>query len=254
MYDDLSSDYDHFVDWQGRLAAELPFVERQLASVQTRRVLDTACGTGKHAIALAERGYEVVGTDLSVGMVERAQANAATARMDVHFEVAGFGELGGMGLGTFDAVICLGNSLPHLLTPRDLAAALVDFAACLRPEGLLLIQNRNFDAVLANRQRWMEPQSYREGESDWLFVRFYDFGSDESDGVLTFNMLTLQREGEDVWRQKVTSTRLWPLGQRGLTAAIESAGFHRVTCWGDMQGAPFDLDHSPNLVVTARAG
>jgi glycine/sarcosine N-methyltransferase len=94
VYDDLSSDYDRFVDWQGRLTAELPFIERQLASVRARRVLDAACGTGKHAIALAERGYEIVGTDLSVGMVEWARADAAAARIDVRFEAAGFGELG----------------------------------------------------------------------------------------------------------------------------------------------------------------
>jgi hypothetical protein len=46
MYDDFSSDYDRFVDWPGRLAAELPFIERQLRAVGARRVLDAACGTG----------------------------------------------------------------------------------------------------------------------------------------------------------------------------------------------------------------
>jgi glycine/sarcosine N-methyltransferase len=73
-------------------------------------------------------------------------------------------------------------TLPHLLTPADLAAALADFAACLRPGGLLLIQNRNLDAVLVRRQRWMEPRARREGEAEWLFLRFYDF---EPDGTLT---------------------------------------------------------------------
>ena len=33
MYEDFSSDYDRFVDWQGRLAAELPFIEQQLQAV-----------------------------------------------------------------------------------------------------------------------------------------------------------------------------------------------------------------------------
>jgi glycine/sarcosine N-methyltransferase len=249
MYDDFSSDYDRFMDWPNRLAAELPFIERELQGVRARRVLDTACGTGMHVIALAGRGYAVAGTDLSARMIERARANATVAGVDVRFEVAGFGALSAQaGIG-FDALLCLGNSLPHLLTPGDLAAGLADFAACLRPGGLLLIQNRNLDAVLARHQRWMEPQARQEGESEWVFVRFYDF---EPGGTLTFNLVTLRREGVGAWSQQVASTRLWPLQQEALTAALDTAGFGEITCWGDMQGALFDLGHSPNLVVAAR--
>jgi glycine/sarcosine N-methyltransferase len=250
MYDDFSSDYDRFMDWSARLAAELPFIERELRAVGARRVLDAACGTGMHAIALAQRGCAVVGTDLSAGMVEQAQANAATAGVDARFEVAGFGELGArVGTG-FDAVLCLGNSLPHLLTPDELAAGLADFGACLRPGGLLLIQNRNFDAILAHRQRWMALQSrWEDGDKEWVFLRFYDF---EPDGRLTFNLVTLRREGVEAWHQQVASTRLWPLRRDELTAALEIAGFGEVGWWGDMEGAVLDVDRSPNLVVRVR--
>jgi glycine/sarcosine N-methyltransferase len=249
MYDDFSSDYDRFVDWPGRLAAEFPFIEHQLQAVGAHRVLDAACGTGMHALALARRGYAAVGADLSPGMIARARANAAAAGVDVPFEVAGFGGLNAQ-VGTgFDALLCLGNSLPHLLAPADLAAALADFAACLRPEGLLLIQNRNFDAVLARGERWMDPQAHQEGNVEWLFLRFYDF---ESDGTLAFNLVTLRREGSDAWRQQVSTTRLWPLRQEELIAALRPAGFGKVTCWGDTRGASFDPARSPNLVVTAR--
>jgi glycine/sarcosine N-methyltransferase len=281
MYDDLSADYDRFVDWSARLAAELPFIERQLQAVGARRVLDAACGTGVHAVALAQRGYAVAGADLSPGMIERARSNAAAAGVELRFEVAGFGALartfgrapraedprsddppsaassgrrGSIQTGPgFDALLCLGNSLPHLLTPAELAAALADFAACLRPGGLLLIQNRNFDRVLARGERWMDPQVHREGEREWLFLRFYDF---EADGALTFNLVTLRQEGEGDgrgdWHQRVAATRLRPLRHEGLAAALTAASFAAITCWGDMQGSSFDPQASPNLVVTAR--
>jgi glycine/sarcosine N-methyltransferase len=265
MYDDFSADYDRFVDWPDRLAVEVPFIERELEKVGARLVLDAACGTGMHAIALARRGYTAAGADLSAGMVERARANAATAGLEVRFETAGFGDLArafdttlanGRKRRGFDAVLCLGNSLPHLLTPQDLAGALADFCACLRPGGLLLIQNRNFDAVLANCERWMAPQSHREGGEEWVFFRFYDL---KPTGPLTFNLVTLQRgpafltdgEREGVWSQRVTSTDLWPLRQNELTHMLEAAGFEGITCWGDMQDAPFDARRSPNLVITA---
>jgi 2-polyprenyl-3-methyl-5-hydroxy-6-metoxy-1,4-benzoquinol methylase len=249
MYDDFSADYDRFVDWPGRLAAEIPFIEEQLQAVGARHVLDVACGTGMHALELARRGYEVLGADLSAGMIDRARANAAAANVAVEFKLAGFGQLSAR-IGTgFDAVLCLGNSLPHLLTPADLAAGLADFAACLRPRGLLLIQNRNFDAVLSRGERWMEPQAHREEGAEWLFLRFYDF---EPDGTLAFNLATLRREDDGQWSQRVTSTRLRPWVQQELAAALGVAGFRDSMFWGDMRGTSFDPHRSPNLIVTAR--
>jgi glycine/sarcosine N-methyltransferase len=249
MYDNFSSDYDRFVNWPERLALELPFIERELQAVGARRVLDAACGTGMHALALAQRGYEVLGTDLSAGMIARARSNAAAAGLEVRFEVAGLGALSAQVGADHDAVLCLGNSLPHLLTPADLAKALADFAACLRPGGLLLIQNRNFDAVMARRQWQMAPQSHREGRTEWLFVRFYDV---EADGTLTFHLIMLRREGAGPWDQQTARTRLWPLRQSELTAALVDAGFNTIVCYGDMSGTPFDLESSGNLVITAR--
>jgi SAM-dependent methyltransferase len=249
MYDGFSADYDRFVNWPARLAAELPFIEGQMQTMGACRVLDAACGTGMHTIALARQGYKVVGADLSAGMVERARANASAAGVNARFEVAGFGELAARAGTGFDAALCLGNSLPHLLTPVDLEAALADFAACLRPGGLFLIQNRNFDAVLAQGARWMEPQAHREGDTEWLFFRFYDF---EPDGTLAFNIVTLRREGLGDWSQQVATTRLWPLRQAELVAALEAAGFEDIVCWGDMQGNPFEPERSGNLVVSCR--
>ncbi|MBC7227629.1 MAG: class I SAM-dependent methyltransferase [Thermoflexales bacterium] len=245
MYDDFSADYDRFVNWPARLAAELPFVIGQVENLSY--ILDAACGTGMHAVALAQRGWRVAGADPSPGMIARARANARAAGVDVRFEVAGFGELRARLGGSFDGLLCLGNSLPHVLTPEGLRAALADFAACLRPGGLLLVQNLNYDRILARRERWMEPQAHREGEQEWLFLRFYDF---DPDGLLTFHILRLHRAG-GLWEQRVLSTRLRPLRQAELTAALEETGFGAITLYGDMQGSPFDPDHSPNLVVVA---
>ncbi len=65
LYDPFIADYDRFVNWKERLAYELPFIEQQLTTSGARCILDTACGAGMHAIALAQRGYDVTGADLS---------------------------------------------------------------------------------------------------------------------------------------------------------------------------------------------
>ncbi len=256
LYDPFSADYDRFVNWEGRLAYELPFIEQQLTASGARRILDTACGTGMHAIALAQRGYDVTGADLSAGMIERARENAAVVGSSARFVVAGFGELAaklalsrveGVGNG-FDALLCLGNSLPHVLTTGELHQALTDFAAVLRPGGLLFIQNRNFDAVMASQARWMPPQAHREDSREWLFMRFYDFNPD---GTLTFNIATLRRDEAGEWTQQIEATTLHPLLHAELLDALAAAGFGDAACYGDMTGAPFDPETSGNLIVSA---
>ena len=249
FYDNFSSDYDRFVSWSGRLSVEIPFLESKLRKSGARRVLDAACGTGMHAIALAQVGFEASGADLSVGMITRARENAQAAGLDLPFKAAGFGNVTAtFGPESFDALLCLGNSLPHLLTPELLFQALTDFAHCLKPGGLVIIQNRNFDAVMAARRRWMEPQAACEGQIEWLFQRFYDF---EVDGLLTFNIVTLRRENGGDWKQSIQSTSLRPLLAVELQGAVQAAGFESVTLFGGLTGSAFDPSASGNLVITA---
>jgi glycine/sarcosine N-methyltransferase len=252
LYDNLSANYDRFVNWDQRLRVELPFIEQQLAAVGARRLLDAACGTGMHAIALAERGYRVVGADVSVGMIQQARRNAAGLDCEVSFRVAGMGELAPQMEDRFDAVLCLGNSLPHLLTSDALRAALEDFHRVLRPSGLLMVQNRNFDRVMQDENgRWMEPQAHRDGSSEWLFVRFYDLNQD---GTVTFNVLTLSRSDSGGWEQEVDSTLLRPWLQGELEDLVALAGFRDCALYGNMSGAAYDPATSGNLIMTARKG
>ncbi len=246
FYDALASDYDRFVNWEGRLAHELPFLERLFADHDVRRVLDAACGTGHHAIALAKRGYQMVGADLSAAMVEQARRNAAVAGAEVRFAVAGFGGLAAIG-ETFDAVLCLGNSLPHLLTEKALAEALADFATVLHPGGLVVIQNRNFDRVWRQRERFMGPQSCHEGEREWVFVRFYDF----HEATVTFNMIRLRRDGE-TWIQDVEATELRPIFRAELADALQTAGFFQAAFHGSYDGSTFDPANSSDLIAVAQ--
>jgi SAM-dependent methyltransferase len=69
LYDALAADYDRFVEWEGRLSHELPFLTALFEAHRVRRVLDAACGTGQHAIALGGR------SDLCGGRPGRARGS-----------------------------------------------------------------------------------------------------------------------------------------------------------------------------------
>lgn len=261
MYDSFSQEYDRFVNWSNRLSAELPFLTHQILTAAGKpakdiKVLDAATGTGMHAIALAKQGFQASGVDISEGMIYSARQNAVEFGADVFFEIAGFGKTadrlrslsGGRGI-PYDSVLCLGNSLPHVNNREELRSALDDFSACLQSGGLLILQNRNFDSVLARKDRWMEPQSYKEGNDEILYLRFYDF---LPDGHIQFNILTLKHRLNDSWEQSVLETHLFPITRDDLVQELELAGFKEINTYGALANTPFDPDASGNLVVTAK--
>lgn len=254
-YDLFSEDYDRFVNWDARLALELPFLTAQLAPIkadteQKKSVLDVACGTGQHVIALAKEGFNIAGADFSIKMVALAQENAQHAGMDLTFKQAGFGQLAdSFGNHAFDSLICLGNSLPHVLSEDLMLRTLDDFQSVLRPGGKIIIQNRNFDLVVKQQIRWMEPQTHREYGKSWIYIRMYDF---DPDGRITFHILTLTQQNEGDIQQRVVSTRLWPVQQVQLVDFLQRAGFRDIHLFGDLQGSPFAIEKSGNLVITAR--
>lgn len=256
MYDQFSTDYDRFVNWEGRLALELPFLTAELALMKKDdghpvTVLDAACGTGQHVVALTQQGFEGSGADLSSKMVEFARTNAKAANLDITFKQAGFGQLSSTFTDQkFDSLICLGNSLPHILDEDSMLQTLEDFKSVLKPGGKIIIQNRNFDSILKASNRWMEPETHREGQHHWIFVRFYDF---EPDGMLTFNIIILSDQNGGQYQQRIISTRLWPFTQVELVNWLEKSGFGYIRFYGNLQGAIFDLDNSPNLVIVANA-
>ena len=255
MYDEFSQHYDQFVSWEERLPAETPFLLSELNEIPAKpgeslSVLDVACGTGHHAIALAKAGFRCTGTDFSQKMVVLARENAQKEGLNITFQQAGFGELAKtFEEDRFDGLICLGNSLPHLLDEVSLANALVDFAAVLKPGGKIILQNRNYDLVLAERARWMPPQTFHQEDETWIFARFYDFDPDER---LTFNIQILHNKGQGAFDQAVISTRLWPMKREVLEDFIKEAGFSDLAFFGNLKGEAFDPSSSDNLIITAK--
>lgn len=137
-------DYD--ARWE-RLAAagesvhgEADLVEALLREAGGRRVLDAGCGTGRVAVELAARGFDVVGVDLDPGMLGAARAKAPDLTW-VEVDLAHLGEGGGgpgasVGAG-FDLVVMAGNVM-IFLDPGTEGTVLAALRACLADGGLLV--------------------------------------------------------------------------------------------------------------------
>jgi SAM-dependent methyltransferase len=136
-------------------------------------VADLGCGPGAHALALARRGFDVIGVDGSPRMVEVARTRAARDEVDATFDVHDVStplRFANASLGGVLAVLVL-QHLPHP------AAFIAEIRRCLRPGGYLLITAPVRDGKSLKSQRFfwrLRGMCYQRVPG---VVRFYDTSS-----------------------------------------------------------------------------
>jgi SAM-dependent methyltransferase len=144
-YDSLYGDKDY--------EAECSVLENVFRNYggSTQAILDLGCGTGSHAIPLAQRGYKVIGVDRSADMLARARTKAGSLAgpNDLVFHHSDINELN---LGQrFDAALMMFAVLGYQLKNADVTSALSTARRHLRAGGLLIFDVWYGPAVLHQR-------------------------------------------------------------------------------------------------------
>jgi len=230
LFANFAATYDRESFTQGT-AGEVDFVERELESDRTKRILDIACGTGRHAIELARRGYRVTAFDLSEGQLKRAREKAAEAGVEVEFLRRDATEPHFK--QEFDAAImfCEG-AFPLMETDEKNHAVLRCAGAALRPGGKLLLTTLNA----------LFP----------LFHSVKDFleagATGTTTGKLTFDLMTFRERAEMTFTDDAGETHTLETDERYYTPAelrwlLQTAGFAQVNIFGCHLGA-FSRDHA----------
>ncbi|XP_054249145.1 glycine N-methyltransferase [Indicator indicator] len=148
-------------DIRSRTAEYRSWLLALLRQHRCRSVLDVACGTGVDSIMLLEEGFQVTSVDASDKMLKYALKERWERRKEEPFDRWVIEEANWLTLEKdlekpgdgFDAVICLGNSFAHLPDFKgdqsDHKLALRNIASMVRPGGVLVIDHRNYDHILA---------------------------------------------------------------------------------------------------------
>ncbi len=85
LFENYGEKYDKESFTQGTLG-ECDFIEKELKSDKSLKILDVGCGTGRHSIELTKRGYNITGIDLSEAQLERARKKAADENLKIDFQ------------------------------------------------------------------------------------------------------------------------------------------------------------------------
>jgi glycine/sarcosine N-methyltransferase len=245
-FDKLGELYDLMVPWETRLAKEAPFFEAQFGP-SPLRVLDAACGTGRHALLFHSMGHNVVGSDISEGVLQVARAHAEKQGLALPFVREDlFSPVSGFAPARFKAVTVLGNVMALLPGPRELAIVFEKARHLLSPGGFFIFQMVNFHGLPVREEPFSPLRTAWRGSQEILFQKFFEFFP----GHVVLNLLIFIKEG-GTWERRVESTSLVPWRKEEFEQASRAAGFSSITFYGDYARTPYRASDSRDIIGCA---
>lgn len=129
-------------------------------------ILDSACGNGVQATALALNGYNVVATDISSEMIALTNELSIKHGIKLKTDVKGWIDLPETYSNSFDIVFCTGNSIVHSYDAISRQNNLTALSKLLKHKGTLVIETRNWDKVIAEDKKYTvyDKISYKDNE------------------------------------------------------------------------------------------
>ena len=209
----LASYYDALFGWHTEREANFVLEVFKNWGNPILKVLDAACGTGRHATIFQQSGYDVLCLDLSPAMLKVAQ-NKGLATVQADIRTMSYPN-------QFDAVILLFSSFQYMLTNKDAKQALNCIYRALKKDGVFILDVWN---------AWHKIHHYRDrGEEiaetkDFKVLRITNSELGLTDQTyLLGEILLVEKEGKFEMHHNVHKMRLYsPLE---LSSLIESVGF-----------------------------
>ena len=218
---------------------ETAFAVDSLGLQKGARVLDLACGHGRHAISLARRGMVVTGQDLNEDYLQMAQEDAARSGVEIEAVHADMRDI--PFTGEFDAVINMFTAFGYFDSEDEDLRVLQAVANALKDDGKLLLDTINREWVLAN---YVQNDWHTDDDGN-TFLEHREFNLRTGRNHVTFSIVTAdgtRREspGHDV--------RLYTLTE--LVRLLDAAGLRMSATYGDYDGSPYAIN-TPRMIVVA---
>jgi SAM-dependent methyltransferase len=234
---DYLKQYEEDVD---RTSSEVDAVETILHPRKGARILDLACGAGRHSIELARRGYRVTGYDLSQELLRKARAAARAVKARVDFVRGDMRELAYH--AEFDAAINMFSSFGYFDSVGEDRKVMEGVARALKARGKFLMDRFNRESLAYE----LPLQGWRVGKDGSVVLQEDTF--DVLRGRYDTRQIVIDREGT---REHLGSVRAYTFSE--LKELFDGAGLpiHRVL--GGLDLSPYRA-RSPRLVLYAVKG
>ncbi|MBV9601126.1 MAG: class I SAM-dependent methyltransferase [Chloroflexi bacterium] len=222
-----------------RTTREVEGIEKLLALPPRSHILDLACGHGRHAIPLAEHGYQVTGQDLSEVFLERARADAQARGVQVNWVHGDMREL--PFVAEFDAIINIFTAFGYFDSDAENQQVLHQVHRALRPGGRFLLELMHRDALV----RGFQPFGVSRREDGLMVVEERRF--DQCSGRSTVELTLIYPDGRRT--ELAHHTRVYTPTE--LIAMLSRSALEVEATYGGLDASALTLD-SRRLVVLAR--
>jgi len=203
-------------------------------------ILDVACGSGRHTIGLAKRGYRVTGFDLSRALLAEARKAARVAHVKPTFVEGDMRRL--RFTNAFDAAISMFTSFGYFDRPEEDREVLHGIARALRPRGKFLMEMFNRDSLVAG----LPNQSWQARDDGTVVLE--DASFDLLRGRFETRQIILDRKGT---REFTASVRAYTLAE--LKEMLDSVGLYLHRVLGGLDLSPYTA-RSRRMVLYAVKG
>ncbi|MFW9919909.1 MAG: class I SAM-dependent methyltransferase [Candidatus Thorarchaeota archaeon] len=249
VFDELALAYDNTIDWKSRLEREMPFIITSIVDTDRGRALDIACGSGRHAIELAKKGFAVSAFDNSQSMIAAAKQHAHSQGLEIDFRVLSMQDMNKVYHGGFSLVLCLGNSLALLPSIAALKQMIASIHEQMLSNGVLIFQTLNFEAVEEQGIRFMPSKTgvLSTGEKV-TFSRFLDYTQGDAEkAILVLSSLIESDDAKPVVESQEVLRITGPL----IEESLSDAGFTTYEVFSDYASSPFQREFDRSIVVRA---
>jgi SAM-dependent methyltransferase len=212
-----------------------------LAGSEPRTILDMGSGTGRLAVALAERGHRVTGADPSEGMMKVARSRPGTER--VRWADS---DSANIALATrFDLIIMTGHVFQVFLEDDEVRAALGNLRRHLAPGGRLAFETRN--PLVEEWRDWVPALTRETVEVPGIGAVEIHYDIAEAEGAFVTFETHFRFAPDDI---VIAPTTLRFMSRGELAAFLREACFTDVTWFGNWDRSPPSAA-SPEIIVIA---
>lgn len=213
-------------------------IEREIPASDYPNILDLGCGRGRHSITLAERGYTVLGIDLSKEVIDKATEIAHERGLNnLLFEV---GDMRRPLDKTFDAVVNLFTSFGYFLRDNENARVIQSVETMLDENGVFILDYLNACKIREN----LVP----EESEDFQDLKVHIQREIRENRVYKHIRFTGERIDKPIEYQE--RVKLYELDW--FENVFEENGFDIKKVYGSYEGEPFDKENSPRLLILAK--
>ena len=226
--------YQHRNESDATLLFEL--IIKNIEIPRKGKVLDLACGPGRHSILFARKGFDVTGIDLSENLLRVAESAARKEKLEIQFIKA---DLRNIELTeTFDLVVNLFTSFGFFDKDEDNFSIFRTASDLLKPGGYFVFDFLN--------SAFIENNLVRESREDKLLEKIIQKRRIEGDRVIKDIIIKYKGTVKTFYE----SVKLYRVGE--LKEAIKEKGLAIKKTFGDFTGRDFMEESSPRIIIIAQ--